>query len=101
MMATIEKIVEKCVGMRITIIIDGSIHDVNDEFASNLPGPEKISLAHRKAFRESKAIVDNIIDRKYIAEREIKRMIAPSFQAAGSDDEVLILKASAPGLYTA
>ncbi|KAG2228708.1 hypothetical protein INT48_006677 [Thamnidium elegans] len=79
----------------------GDVYDVSTgEFASGSPGLSKFSADHYKVLRESKIILDNHINSKYISKAETRRIIVPSFQATGLDGEVKIIKPVAPGLYT-
>ncbi|KAI9468121.1 MAG: hypothetical protein EXX96DRAFT_493100, partial [Benjaminiella poitrasii] len=60
----------------------------------------KITNDHIKVIRESKVILGNIVDRQYFQNFEIKRLIAPIFQASDLEGDLKIMKLFASGRYT-
>lgn len=95
-----EKIGDR-VDMRVVTNIEGTAHDISTgEFANGLSGPGKFSDDHQKVLRESKVILDSIVNRQYTSRSDARRLIIPSFQATGLDGELKIMRLVAPGLYT-
>jgi hypothetical protein len=81
--------------------VDGGVYDVMaGEFANSKIGPSKFILDHLKVLRESKVILDHIVNQEFTTAHDAKRLIVPCFQANGLDGEVKIMKLHAPGLYT-
>jgi hypothetical protein len=89
------------VDMRVLSKIADDVHGVTTvEFASWLRGPSKFTSDHKKVLRESKVILDNIINREYTNKKEPRRLMIPCFQVSGLDGELKVLKLSTPELYT-
>lgn len=87
--------------LRVLTRIEGIGEDLaNGEFAGSLPGEKKYGDDHVKTLRESKVLLDNIVNRQYFKRSETRRLIAPCFQASVLDGEIKLMKLSAPGLYT-
>ncbi|GAA5815534.1 hypothetical protein MFLAVUS_009046 [Mucor flavus] len=92
---------EDVLGNRIDLRVIGKNNDVlAGEFANSKLGSFKFTSDHLKLLRESKVIFDNIANQRYTSNREVRRLIVPSFQANGLDGEVKIMKLFSPGLYT-
>ena len=89
------------VNLPVMTSIDDAVYDVmNGEFANSKLGPSKFSSDHLKVLRESKVILDHIVNREFTTEHDARRLIVPCFQANGLDGEIKIMKLYAPGLYT-
>lgn len=89
------------VDLRVMTSINGSMHDVlAGEFANSKLGPWKFTSDHLKVLRESKVILDHIVNQEFTTAHNARRLIVPSFQANGLDGEVKVMKLCAPGLYT-
>ncbi|GAN03581.1 hypothetical protein MAM1_0043d03036 [Mucor ambiguus] len=61
-----------------------------------LPASVKEDL---KVLRESKVILDHILNQEFTTAHDARRLIGPSFPANGLDGEINIMKLYAPGLY--
>ncbi|KAI7867931.1 hypothetical protein BDF14DRAFT_1725582 [Spinellus fusiger] len=86
--------------MRVLTRIDGDMYDIlTAGFSNCLFGPGNFLHDH-KVLRETKVILDHIINCKYTSKRDARRLIMPCFQASGLDGELRVVKLSAPGLYT-
>ncbi|CAO3616010.1 unnamed protein product [Mucor hiemalis] len=91
-----EKIGDR-VDMRVVTNIEGTEHDISTGESS---GPGKFSDDHHKVLRESKVILDSIVDREHISRSDARRLLIPRFQAIGLDGGLKIMRLVAPGLYT-
>ncbi|KAG1468896.1 hypothetical protein G6F56_003572 [Rhizopus delemar] len=66
-----EKIGER-VDMRVVTNIEGTAQDVSTgEFANGSSGPGKFSDDHQKVLRESKVILDSIVNKKYTSRSDL------------------------------
>ncbi|KAI7865871.1 hypothetical protein BDF14DRAFT_1729554 [Spinellus fusiger] len=89
------------IDLRVLTRVDDSYHDIsNCEFANDKLGPGKFTMDHLKVLRESKVILDNIINKEFIQTKDARRLIIPSFQANGLEAEIKLTKLVEPGLYT-
>lgn len=89
------------IDLRVMTNVDGSMYDVMaGVFANSKLGPSKFTSDHLKVLRESKIILNHIVDQKFISKYDARRLIVPCFQASGLDGEVKIMKLHASGLYT-
>ncbi|CAO3698427.1 unnamed protein product [Rhizopus stolonifer] len=84
-----EEVMVNRVNMRVMTNIVDDTYDVSTaKFADWLLGTGKLTDDHKKALRESKVILDNIINCKYTSKKEARRLIMPCFQASGLDGEL-------------
>ncbi|ORE07389.1 hypothetical protein BCV72DRAFT_335230 [Rhizopus microsporus var. microsporus] len=80
--------------------ISGSMHDVlAGEFANSKLDPWKFTADHLKALRESKIILDHVVNQEFTTAHDARRLIVSSFQDNTLEDEVKITKLYAPGLF--
>lgn len=70
------------------------------EFANSKLGSWKFTSDHLKVLRESKVILNHIVNQEFTMVHDARRSIVPSFQVNGLDGEVKVMKLCAPDLYT-
>lgn len=89
------------VDLRVMTSIGNKKYDVlNGKFTNSDQGTTKFFTDRRKVLPEAKTIIDEMMKQTYIPRNEAKRVLIPTFQANGLDDEVTVLKLIASDLYT-
>ncbi|CDH59442.1 predicted protein [Lichtheimia corymbifera JMRC:FSU:9682] len=90
------------VDMRVLTNYDGNEYDMMDgEYANSSQGDIKFYQDHRKVLREDKVIFDIVSIKSDTRGKELKRLLVPTFQATGLEGEMMIVKITAAGFYTA
>ncbi|KAL0092638.1 hypothetical protein J3Q64DRAFT_1868443 [Phycomyces blakesleeanus] len=81
--------------------VDGTYHDlINCKFANDKLGLVKLNDDHLKILQESKVILDDLANNKFMQPKDVRWVIVPSFRTNGSESKINLMKLVAPGLYS-